>query len=334
MKSRNFILCFLLLFCFFLVPTTHAKRVRIKLGTFAPESTFWVKELKKMGSQWKKITRRSKNKVTLKIYAGNIAGDEPTMIRKLNAKQLSAAILTVLGLSEIVPEIMVFNTPLLFRSDAEVEYVLKKIRPELEAKFEAKGYKVLNWANLGWVHLFTKRKVTTPKQLEKFKLFVGTPEGSAVYKKAKFRTVDIDNTDVLSALNTGLVTSFNSAPLYALAFQWFALAPNMMDYRWAPALGATIISIDKWNDIESKHHKELFQLSTDWGIKAAQKIKEFDVIAIKEMQKNGLKIHKLTQKQKNAWKKRFKGVHPFMRQKVSPKFFDKVLRLLKEYRQR
>src|SRR5690242_10819619 len=72
----------------------------VKLATLVPDGSVWHKVLRDMGDDWSKGTQ---GRVTLRIYAGGVAGDEPDMVRKMRIGQIQAAALTVAGLSDIDP---------------------------------------------------------------------------------------------------------------------------------------------------------------------------------------------------------------------------------------
>lgn len=334
MKTRHlsiksiFIITAVLLIC---QTTVFAKTVKIKLGTFAPKETFWVKDLKKMGNEWKKLT---KNSVRLTIYPGGVAGDEPAMAAKLRAGQLSAASLTVLGLQEFIPETLVFSTPFLFNNDNEVRFVMSKILPELERRFEAKGYKVLHWSTLGWIYLFSKQKVEKPEELKSLKLYVDSPEGSDVYKQVGFQSEQLSRLNLLKALSTDMVSAYTAAPIYSLANQWFGYANHMMDYPLSPALAATIVRKDKWDAIDQKYHEAILKLAHDIGKNAEVLIEKFDKEAKKKMVENNLKINSLTENQKKVWQNSFLKAYPVIQDKVSKSLFDGVIQLLAEYREK
>ena len=55
-----------------------APGLTIKLGSLAPAGSPWELGLKRMAAAWEQI---SGGAVTVKIYAGGIAGDEPVMLR-------------------------------------------------------------------------------------------------------------------------------------------------------------------------------------------------------------------------------------------------------------
>src|SRR5262249_24630082 len=162
--------------------------------------------------------------------------------------QLQAAALSGAGLHQIIAEIQALMMPMMLRSDAELDYVRDRIAPELEELLEAKGFKVLNWGDAGWVRFFTKKPVIRPDDLKPLKLFVweGDPAEVDRWKACGFQPVPLAATDILTALQSGLIEVVPTTPIAALSFQWFGLAPDMTDIKWAPLVSATVISTRTW----------------------------------------------------------------------------------------
>src|ERR1700690_381817 len=104
----------------------NVSALTIKLGSLAPVGSPWELGVKKIAAEWERI---SGGTVTLKIYAGGVAGDEPDMIRKMRIGTLNAALITVTGLQGIFNGVKTLSYPLLVRSDDELSYVLDHMKP-------------------------------------------------------------------------------------------------------------------------------------------------------------------------------------------------------------
>src|SRR5262249_55511730 len=90
----------------------------IKVGTLAYKGTSLYKALEMMRDKWRKA---SENRVDLDIF--NPQGGEAATVKRLRARQLQAAMLTVTGLSEIDRSVTALEDyPFMFRSLDEVEY--------------------------------------------------------------------------------------------------------------------------------------------------------------------------------------------------------------------
>lgn len=306
----------------------------IKLGTVAPEGSPWHEAMLEVAQKWKEL---SGGKVTVRIYAGGVAGDEKDMLRKIRIGQLHATALTSGTLIDIVPDIEAVSLPMLVRSDGELDYVIEKLGPEFEARLAKKGFKVLTWSTTGWVHFFTKEPVITPGDMKKRKLFFWGSDATYVelMKTWGFNPVPLAITDLLPSLQTGLVDSFPAPPAAALSFQWFALAPHMTDLRWQPLPGTTVISMKQWNRIPPDLRPLLEDAAREVGTRLQKRIRELEQAAIVAMRKHGLTVHPVPPEVQEEWASlvREKGYPVFVGPRFSKEMFDTVRRVLDEYRE-
>ena len=313
---------------------TPASSQVIKLGTVAPEGSPWHETLLEVAQQWKAL---SGGKVTVRIYAGGVAGDEADMLRKIRIGQLNATALTTVTLNDIVPDIEAISFPMLVRTDGEFDYIIEKLGPEFEARLAEKGFKVLTWSSAGWAHFFTKEPVITPEDMKKRKLFMWGSDTTylELLKASGFNPVPLAITDLLPSLQTGLVDAFAAPPTAALAFQWFALAPHMTGFRWQPLPGATVISIKQWNQIPADLKPKLEEAARQAGARLQKRIRELEQEAITAMKDHGLIVHAVPEEAEEEWRTlvREKGYPVFVGPRFSKEMFNTVRRLLDEYRQ-
>ena len=69
------------------VTLAPAPALTIKLGSLAPAGSPWELGLKRVAAEWERI---SGGTVSVKIYSGGVAGDEPDMVRKIRIGTLNA----------------------------------------------------------------------------------------------------------------------------------------------------------------------------------------------------------------------------------------------------
>ena len=306
----------------------------IKLGTVAPEGSPWHVAMLEVAQKWKEL---SGGRVTLRIYAGGVAGDEKDMLRKLRIGQLHATALTSVTLLDIVPDIEAISFPMFIRTDGELDYVIEKLGPEFEARLAKKGLKVLNWSTAGWAHFFTKEPVMTPADMKKRKLFFWGSDTTYVelLKTSGFNPVPLALTDLLPSLQTGLVDSFAAPPTAALSFQWFALAPNMMDIRWQPLPGTTVVSMKQWQSIPPDLRPILEEAAREVGARFQKRVRDLEHEAIMAMKSHGLKVHTVPPEAEEKWRTlvREKAYPVFVGPRFSKEMYDKVRSILNEYRE-
>jgi len=305
----------------------------IKLGTVAPEGSPWHEAMLEVAQKWKEL---SNGKVTLRIYAGGVAGDEKDMLRKIRIGQLHATALTSSTLLDIVPDIEAISFPMLVRTDGELDYLMEKLGPEFEARLAGKGFKVLTWSTTGWVRFFAKEPVITPDDMKKRKLFFWGSDTTYVelMKTWGFNPVPLAISDLLPSLQTGLVDSFPAPPAAALSFQWFALAPHMTDLRWQPLPGTTVVSMKQWARIPADLRPLLEDAARKVGTRLQKRIRELEQEAIATMKNHGLTVHAVSREVEEEWKTlvREKGYPVFVGPRFSKEMFDTVCSILDEYR--
>jgi TRAP-type C4-dicarboxylate transport system substrate-binding protein len=315
-----------------IAPAAQAAPIVVKLATVAPEGSIWHLMVKDMAERWKQA---SDGQVVVRIFAGGIAGDEGDVVRKIRIGQLQAAGVTSGAFHDIDPAAMALMIPMFYDSYAEMDYVRDRLAPELEARMAARGFVVLNWGDAGWVHFFAQRPVVRPGDLRARKLFVwaGNNVGLDLFRRAGMNAVPLAVTDVLPSLQAGLIDAFDTTPLAALAFQWFAKAPHMTDLQWAPLVGATVISRAAWERIPADLRPALLAAARDAAAARREEIRRLDREVVAEMQKYGLRVVPVPADARAEWQASAEGVYPVLRGKlVPPEIFDAAVRLRDEYR--
>jgi TRAP-type C4-dicarboxylate transport system substrate-binding protein len=315
-----------------LLPRFANAAVTLKLGTLAPEGSTWHKALVKMAAKWLELTS---GEVDLKIYAGGVAGNETVMLRKMRIGQLHAGAFTNVGLLEIDPSAQVVTVPVLLRNYNELDEVMTKMSPEFEKRILAKNFQVLTWADAGWGRLFTKTALTNPDDVGKFKFFAweGDPVAVEMYKAGGFNPVVVAATDVLPSLQTGLINGFPATPLSALAAQWFALAPNMLDVPWAPLMACMIVTGDAWKTVPAQFQAPMIAAARQIGVEMRADVRKQDTKAVEVMQKYGLTVNKVDAATTARWIAKGESVYGIVRGKmVPPEIFDQAKSILTAYR--
>jgi TRAP-type C4-dicarboxylate transport system substrate-binding protein len=330
---RTKVLLALLLLALLPAPVEAADKSVIKLATLAPDGSAWHKALEEMGGEWRESTD---GRVSLRLYAGGVAGDDPDMVRKIRIGQLHASALTVAGLADIDSSFLIFNIPLFFDSDEEFRYVLEGMTEHLSARLESKGFILLHWGHGGWVHLFSKQPVRSVDDLRNVKLFswAGDDTIFQLWKKAGFRPVALAATDILTGLQTGLIDGLPTTPLAALSLQWFRQTDFMMAHGIAPLVGATVVSLKAWNRISEADRALLLESAGRMEERLMVEIPRKDEEAIEEMKKRGLEAIRVDSEEMVAeWKKVAEEFSAKMRDGIVPAgTFTEALRLRDAFR--
>ncbi len=306
----------------------------IKMGTLAPDGSPWHQALQLMGERWRKI---SGGQVKLVIYTGGVLGDEPDMVNKMRIGQIQAVALSGAGMSTIEPGVMALQIPMMFDSYEELDYVRERVAPQLEKMIEARGYLVLNWGDAGWVHFFTTRPVSRLADMRRMKLFTiaGDSDTLDLWKANGFRAVPLAATDILTGLQTGLIEAVPTTPLYALLNQSFGIARNMIDMKWAPLIGATMVTRRMWDSLPAGFRGGMMGAAREAGGSLRDGIRKMGDEAIVTMQKRRLQVIPIDAATVAEWRREAEGVYPKLRGgQIPAALFDQVRKLRDEYRAR
>jgi TRAP-type C4-dicarboxylate transport system substrate-binding protein len=310
-----------------------AQTIRIDLGTVAPQGSPWHDVLLKMKQDWEKAAA---GKVTLRIHAGAIQGDETEKLRKARqGSVLQAVALSGAALGLVDTSVSSLQIPMLIDSYAELDYIRARMEPKLEKAIEAKGFVVLNWSDVGWVHFFAKKQARTPDDIRALKLFTtaGDPDTEQLYKDLRFRPVPSGADELVTHLQTGFLEAFDVPPLFALLNQSFGIAKYMIDMKWAPLIAATLINRTAWEKIPESIRPELMRIARKAGDEERTRIRRLGDEAVVEMSKRGLQVVRLTAAETSQWRSEVEAAYPKMKGKIIPAdLFDEVVRLSKEFR--
>ncbi|MGQ0735072.1 MAG: TRAP transporter substrate-binding protein DctP [Acidobacteriota bacterium] len=306
--------------------------VRIRMGTVVPKGSLWEESLHYVRQEWLRI---SNSAIQVTIYPGGVLGDEVEMVRQVRQGRIQAVALSAVGLSRIDDSVSCLQVPMMFRSYEELDYVRDRLAATLEARIAARGFVVLHWADGGWVHTFSKSEARTPQDVQRLKLFTsaGDPETERLYKEFGFRVVPLSMTDMTTSLQTGMIDAFSIVPLFAQLEGLYKLAPHMLDVRWTPLVGGTVISQQAWNQMAESDRPALLAAARAAGARLKGEIRAMGDDAVREMQKRGLQVTTPDEAALAAWQSAAESAYPQLRGRYCPAdVFDEVLRLRDESR--
>src|SRR6185295_2998693 len=119
-----------------------AQTVLVKMATLVPDGSSWHLILKETADKWRTL---SNGTVTVRLYAGGVAGDDPDVVRKMRLGTLNAGVLTSVGVAEIDKSVYALGVPMMYDSYDELYGVLDQMRPTLEQGMLDKGFVSINW---------------------------------------------------------------------------------------------------------------------------------------------------------------------------------------------
>lgn len=167
------------------------------------------------------------------------------VLRKIHAGQLQGGALTGGALAEIYPDVQIYSLPMLFRSYDELDYVRTRMDKVIAQGIEAHDFVTFGITDGGFAYLMSSSPLRRVDDLKNQKIWV--PEGDDI-SRAMFETLGATSlplslTDVLTGLQTGLITTIGSTPSGAIALQWYTKVKYLTDIPTMYIFGA--LAVDK-----------------------------------------------------------------------------------------
>lgn len=257
---RKAVWALFILFSVGLAAPAVAEDFEISMATVAPEGSLWMKQMHKLDE---KVREKTDGHVRLKFYPGGVGGDDKTVLEKIKGGQFVAAGLTGVGLGEIVPEFRVMETPFTFRSYDEVDYVLRKLSKWFKRKFEEKGFKVLGWADQGFVYIMSKRKIESVADMKAAKPWVWDvdPLANAAFAAFGINPIPLSIENVTTSLDSGMIDTVYISPVAAIALQWYRKVKYLVNLPVVDGAGAVVISKEFFDKMPEAYQRVLEEAS-------------------------------------------------------------------------
>ena len=261
----------------------------LSFASLAPEGSDWDKEFKRTR---KEIEEATAGAVKIKIYAGGVMGDEPAMIRKIRTGQLTGAAVTSVGLAQINKAALALQLPLLFKNTKQLDYVRNAMSPTFAKLFEEGGFKQQLWGDVGEAYIFSQKAASKPADLKDSKFWVWNADFvmKETAKAAGINGVELDVPDVLPSLQTGLINAFTSSPYAAIALQWYTKATHVTNLKLAMAVGASVMSLEKWNSLEDDIKAIFEKVLAESQPRLLKRIRRANAKATATLQEKGITV--------------------------------------------
>ncbi len=224
--------------------TAVAEKVHtLKFATLMPTGTTWSKLL----DDWvKEIETKSNGRIKLKMYSGGVMGDEPDVLRKIRKGQLHGGLFTGYGIGRIYSPARVLEMPFLFKNTNESDYVREQIMPDLEIGFRQNGFELLGWPEVGFIHFFSTKPITSIADIKKRRIWLwqGDPLGEAFFKAANIDPIPLSIMDVYTQLSAkhGSIDTVYTSTFGAIALQWHSKLKYATHIPLTNAIGGIVVS--------------------------------------------------------------------------------------------
>jgi TRAP-type C4-dicarboxylate transport system substrate-binding protein len=212
----------------------------LKIATIAPETSDWMKGMRRGASE---IKERTDGRVQMKLYGGGVQGSDGQVLKKIRIGQLHGGSFTPDALSKAYKDIGLYNMPMVFNDQAEVDYVRERLDQRLIDGLEEAGFVSFGFSATGFSVLLSNEPVDSVDDLKNKKVW--TPQGDKV-SEAALRALGLNPaplplSDVFTGLQTRLIDIVPGSPIGALVLQWHTKVDYMTDLPLLYTAGLTAI---------------------------------------------------------------------------------------------
>ena len=320
----------------FLLSSFEAQPIKaqtLKIATLAPEGSGWTEALHRIDQRIRKATNDS---VQLKVYAGGIQGDEPVVLRKIRIGQLHGGGFAGPSMSQILPDILAFQLPFLFRDYDEIDFVLENTKDLFSKRYRQRGYVNLGWADIGFVHLLSQVPISTLEDIQSHPVWrlEGEPITEILFRLGNVYSAPLTIPDVLLGLQTDLVSVVYASPAAAIVLQWFTRVSYINELPINFALGAFLLSDRAYNSIPEAYRQILRAISEEEMRALSLQMRRENVEALSVLQSNGVKINKVSALDLNTFEELVKEtVEELLKGSMPLDTYSQVQTLLEQFRQ-
>lgn len=233
--------------------------INARMGTLAPEGSGW------MNTWYKVIERIEKDSPVpfrMQTYPGGVMGDEPDLVRKLRLGQLHFVGVTVSGIAQLIPEILVLGLPFMFRSYDEVDHVVAELMPTFQEIAASKNLMLITMLDQGMIEAYSANPVNNLQELTRQRVWTwsGNPINLLFDEALGIRGVPAAVPELMTSLQTGLINTVFTSPTALVQFQWHTRMRYRVpvSFRYEPA--AIIASTRVLNMAPAEHRDGLIQV--------------------------------------------------------------------------
>jgi tripartite ATP-independent transporter DctP family solute receptor len=281
----------------------------LKIATVAPEGTPWAEQLNSYKQQ---VEAASKGRLRIKAFLGGALGDENQTISECRRGAIPLWGGSTGALASSVPEISVLELPYLFATPEDADKVLDQVLyQDLRKLMLDRGFVLLMWSENGYRSFGSKwapvklpadikghkmRSQESQVHLDMYRALGGLPQPIAV-------------TEVLTALQTGVVDGFDQTPLYTFAASWQLGIKyfSVSEHIYQP--GVVVASRKEFEKLPADLQKILAGDVTKLVREGRQGVRDMGPLLLQNFETAKIPVYRLTAAEKEAFAKATRPVY-------------------------
>ncbi len=247
-----------------IMPWTNAadngqEPVKLIVGAFAAPGTPWDTDWQVFRENLDRNPDGPEFRVKLLIRGE--AGGEPVTMTNIRRNRLQFGGFSIGGASAVIPELSVLLSPYFFDSAAELDFVMDNFMLDVfQPYFAEKGLVLIRWVEVGWLNIYGRKPLITPKDAAGYRLRSQAAEASQVMMSSlKGDMLQMPFHDLIPALQTGLVEGGETNIVLYSVTGLSHEAPHLTLTRHSYETGM-IVASKKWYDsLSPQAQKAVFE---------------------------------------------------------------------------
>jgi TRAP-type C4-dicarboxylate transport system substrate-binding protein len=223
-----------------------------KVATLAPEGSVWTKRFREFSRE---VEEKSNGEVGFKIYAGGVMGDDLAMYRKMRVGQLNGGGFTMTGIGSVVPDFRVMSIPFLLHSYEEADWVKQGLMEHFNKAFAENGMELIALTEVGFIYAMSTVPISTVEELKKSTCWApdNDPLIAGFLETIGVTPTPLSIPDVLTSLQTGLVSTVFNSFYGSIVLQWYTKAKYITDMPFGYAYGAFLLDRKQFGLLPAQH---------------------------------------------------------------------------------
>lgn len=286
---------------FLFVLPMQSQALTFKIATAAPDGTAWMEKMRAGADE---VAKRTDGRVRFRFYPGGIMGSDKAVLRKIRIGQLHGGAITGGGLAEIYPDANVYSLPFAFHSYEEVDYVRQRMDSVILNDLRNQGFISPGLIEGGFAYLMSDAAIRDVADLKQKKVWI--PDGDVISRTAfealGVSPISLPLTDVLTALQTGLVDTIGANSVGAIALQWHTRVKYMTDLPLMYLYGTLVIKRSVFERLNAQDQATVMEVMGRVTKELDTSSREDDQKARAALLQQGIKVVATSPQQAQQWR--------------------------------
>lgn len=301
---------------------TPSGAVVIKVGHVEPEDRSTNKALVEFK---KAVEEKSKGSLSIEIYPNGALGGDVQLAESVAMGTVDAALPSTSVLTTYSDDFGILDMPYLFKNSQDAFAAMDgDVGKYFDGKLKEKGLYNLGYTFNGIRSTTTNTKaIEKPDDLKGIKMRVmESPIFTDYYKTLGANPTPMGYTELYTGLQQGTVEAEENPPTLILANKFYEVQKYLSLDEHVNNFLAFIINPAKFDSLTDEQKEILTSCAKDM-VKAQREMELNDTeTAVKKLQEVGLKVNRLSEEQKQAFKDALKPMYEKYEQQFGKELFD------------